>query len=97
MYTPEEIKEEHDMPDAEVTTYGDVVEMEGMEVASFLCRDASDEFVIIATQRAPSDITTSRFERSHVIKAGHGDFDLGVLASMKHQVYQHLEDLVLPD
>jgi hypothetical protein len=97
MYTPEDIKEAHEIPRAKVIFYGEVVEMEGLQVASFFCKDGNEEFVIIASEQAPGNITTSRHEHQEIIDAGEGDFHNGVLTAIKRHVYHHLEDLILPE
>lgn len=96
MYSPEEIKQEHDMPDAEVTPYGEPTTIEGLEVAAFTCREEGEESIIIATQQGEA-ITTSRYDQHMLMEFGGGDFHQGVMAAMKRQVYAHYEDLILPD
>jgi len=84
------------MPEAEVTAYGEVVELEGLEVRAFKCLEDIGESVIIATQLG-KDIVTSKYDVSEVLKTGGGDFNLGVLSTMRQQVDAHQADLILPD
>jgi len=87
MYGPEEIKEEHDIPNATVRALGQPENIHGAQVLAFVGIDTSHRFIITACE-TEMGITTTRHESTDVRDAGNGDFLEGILELMQ----RHAED-----